>query len=269
MYDNLLYNFNETQIGDTLSMVTALKDSCTIDTLAQNNFIELGNLPINPMLYSHNLNDDIITFVVITLIGIVSVVWYLLPERFLSIFSLKSIKQIQRDGNSASNAPGLIITSLFWIIFIVSVSAFLFLFLHRFFYDAISEASDYQVFKYIIVVISSLFVFRYILIYTTAFIFQTGKMMKQQVITDRNIQLITGILLLPIILIVQYANGDILIYAVIASLLILQAYRLIQIAIIGNSSSVFSAFHIILYLCALEIVPILVLLRLINFDLYL
>jgi len=266
MYDSLLYNISVLPVSDTSIVISAVDDSSTFTKLEQGSFLELGNVQINPILQTVNISDDIITYVIISLIGIISIIWFLLPERFLTIFSFKSMKQIQRDVDSASKAPGLLITGIFWVTFIASSSIFIFLTFSKFFRNTFAEITDYQIIKYILLVIISLFLYRFALTYTTAFIFQTEKMMKQQVIIDRNIQLITGILLLPIILLLQYVSGDILIFIVIGSIALLQAYRIAQIVIIGNSSSVFSALHIILYLCALEIVPLLVLLRLINND---
>ncbi len=264
MYDSLPYNFNVLLVGDTALASDTIKDSSTLTNMIPVNFLQTNSINIIPELLVYNSNYDIITYIVIALVGFISIIWYVLPDRFVTIFSLKSISRIQRDGDSASKKPGLFITSFFWLNFILTLSIFLFLVLHEFFAINISSVSDFIVVRNILIVIMGLFLYRFILGYSTAFIFQTQILMKQQVVIDRNIQLSTGVLLLPIILLILYSSNDLLIYFVIATIVILQIYRLGQIVIIGKSSTVFSALHIILYLCALEIVPVLVLLRLIN-----
>jgi hypothetical protein len=266
MYDSLFYKLNVLLVSDTSVVVNAIDDSSTYTKSAPDNFLGLSNIQINPLLHTQNISGEIITYVVISLIGIISIVWFFLPDRFLTIFSFKPIKQIQRDVDSASKAPGMFITSLFWLNFIVALSIFLFLTSRKFFSDQVTGITNYGIIKYIIIAITSLVLYRFVITYLTGYIFQTEKMMKQQIIVDRNIQLVTGILLLPIILLMQYASSEILIFVVVGAIALLQVYRIAQIAIIGNSSSVFSALHIILYLCTLEIIPILVLLRLISND---
>ena len=264
MYDSLPHNFNSLFVSDTTLIYKTVVDSSTLTSVNPVKFLQSTSVNFNPELIVHNSNIDIITIVVIVLLGIISVIWHVLPEKFMAIFSLKSISNIQRDGDNASKKPGVLITSLFWLNFIIAISIFLFLVLHEFFSIRVLNISDYQIFKDILVVIAGLFFYRFVLSYTTAFIFQTQQLMKQQVVIDRNIQLSTGILLLPIILLMLYANNVLMVYIVVSIIALLQIYRLGQMVIIGKSNVVFSALHIILYLCALEIVPVLVLLRLIN-----
>ncbi|MFK5856279.1 MAG: DUF4271 domain-containing protein [Bacteroidota bacterium] len=264
MYDSLLYHFNLVMIGDTAIINKAVADSNALPKLAEVNFLQANNIQIVPIPLTHNHEYDIITYVVVALLGIISVVWYVLPERFVTIFSLKSARRIQREGDFALKAPGKIISTIFWVNFIISVSIFVFIILRDSQSDKLLNISDYLLFEYIIITLSILFFYRFVLTFGTAFIFQTQKLRSQQVLIERNIQLITGILLLPIILLFLYVDTDFLIYLVVGAIVILQVYRLVQIAIIGKSSSVFSALHIILYLCTLEIVPILVLMRFIN-----
>ena len=77
----------------------------------------------------------------------------------------------------------------------------------------------------------------------------------------QNILFITGVFLLPIILLEVYTGFEILLIFAIVMIVLLQLIRLIKTFVIGKSISMFNALHIILYLCALDIVPVLVLIR--------
>jgi len=264
MNDSLLYYLNVILISDTAIIENAVSDSNAIDQTVSVNFLKISNISINPEPIVSSTNFDVITYSVILLLGIVGITWYILPDRFLTIFSIKPLSKIQREGNSSANNPGLFFVGLFWIIFILSLSFFSILVLYEFYATEVVNISHFQIFSIITASIIALFLYRFILSYWTAFVFQTQKLLKLQIIINRNIQLIIGILLLPVSLIIIYTNVSLISYFAIATILAFQAYRIIQIVLIGNSSTVFSAFHIILYLCALEILPVLVLLRLIN-----
>jgi len=269
MNDSLLYHLNVLILSDTVITKDTVSDTIAINMQEIVRFVQINNVNIAPKLIASNTNFDIFTYIIFFLLGVIAIIWYKIPERFFTIYSLKSASKIQRDrdGDSISKKPGFFFTGLFWLIFIISLSIFSILILNEYYAIEILKIQGFQIFKLTITSIIGLFVYRFILSYWTAFFFQTQNLLKLQVIIDRNTQFITGILLLPISLLILYTNVGFIFYIVITAFVILQAHRIVQIAIIGNSSAVFSAFHIILYLCALEIVPILVLLRLINNDL--
>ncbi len=102
MYDSLPYNFNVLLVGDTALTSDTIKDSSTLTNMIPVNFLQTNSINIIPELLVYNSNYDIITYIVIALVGFISIIWYVLPDRFVTIFSLKSISRIQRDGDSAS-----------------------------------------------------------------------------------------------------------------------------------------------------------------------
>ncbi len=262
MNDSMLFQQNINIIDDTVMANSAITND-TITQISFGNFFQSSNIQINPVEHFSNINYDYITFVVFALLGIISIVWYLLPEKLLTIFSIKSIDKVQRNSSSTSSNLGIILSSLFWINFIISTSFFVVLMISKLYNETIYALQN-QTYVYILATLTSLFLYRFLLTYTTAFVFRTQKMMKQQVIIDRNVQLISGIMLLPIILLIIYIKGSVILYFAIGLFVVLQVYRIIQIAIIGKTSMVFSVFHIFLYLCTLEIVPIVVLIGIIN-----
>ena len=89
-------------------------------------------------------------------------------------------------------------------------------------------------------------------------------MRREQVLMSRNILFITGVILLPFVFILLCSGSIIPVYFAIVIALLLQLIRIVKTFVIGNSDTMFSALHIILYLCALEIAPVLVLVRLIG-----
>ncbi|MEO5641960.1 MAG: DUF4271 domain-containing protein [Bacteroidia bacterium] len=75
---------------------------------------------------------------------------------------------------------------------------------------------------------------------------------------------IIGLVLFPICLLLAYARqipAEILIWSGIVSWCFILIYRLLRIILIGISNSSVSFFYIILYLCTLEIIPFVVILK--------
>ena len=264
MYDSLLYHFNVLKVGDTAIVSRAVVDSNSMIQPLPVNFLQSGNVQISPIMHLDNPNIFVITITLLILLGIISVVRYFLPDRLSLIFSMKSESQLQRSGESNAKVPGTLITGFFWLNFIISTGIFILLLLKMFFEKEIVDFSDYNLLSYIYLTILVLLLYRIVIIWGAAFVFQTQKLMKVQVTASRNIQFLTGVLLVPVILLMLYFDGNFITYTAIAVIVLLQLFRLVKIVIIGKSSTIFSALHIILYLCALEIVPVLVLMRLIG-----
>ena len=264
MVDSLLYQYNDTVIGDTMT-TNIIIDSASIGN--QNlpiNFLQSSQIDINPILHISTFNSDVITYLLLVLLGINIVIWYFLPDKFLSIFSLKPNSQLQRSVESSAKDLGALIVGVFWINFILSIGIFILFILESFFTNEISGLSQFEILSYIFLFIGGLLLYRFIIMFGAATIFQTQKIMKQQVVLGRNIIFITGVFLVPVVLIILYTGSNIIIYTTIVIIILSQAYRLMLIVIIGKSNTIFSALHIILYLCTLEIVPVLVLARLIG-----
>ncbi len=73
-----------------------------------------------------------------------------------------------------------------------------------------------------------------------------------------------GLVLFPVCLLLAYARqipAEILIWAGIVSWCLILIYRLLRVILIGVSNSSVSFFYIILYLCTLEIIPFVVILK--------
>jgi len=264
MNDSLLYHFNILKVGDTTIVSNTVADSNAIIQPLPINFFHATNVQINPVLNSDNSYILIITCVLLVLLGIISTIRYFLPDRLSMIFSLKTEKQLQRTENSNAKVPGTLITGFFWINFLISTGIFIFILFQRLFENQIIGLSDFEVMSYIFFALIGFFAYRFVVIFGAATIFQTHNMMKQQILISRNILFITGVFLVPVILLILYVASSLFIYVALVVIAFMQAYRMWIIVIIGKSSAIFSGLHIILYLCALEIVPVLVLIRLIG-----
>lgn len=268
MGDSIPNLFNTTVINDSIIFNDILiADSVSVDSMPVKevvNFLKLGDIVIKPMVKTINSEVDIITYILIALLGIIAVIWRFMPGRFSMIFSLKTDNQFPRSGGSNVVVPGTLITGFFWINFIVALAIFSYLLIQTYTINVIAELALFQLFGYIFLLIGSLLLYRIIIIFGTAKVFQTQKMMQQQMTVGRNLQFISGVILVPIIILIYYLNVPQLIVFTLVVLAFLQIIRVGKIILIGKSNTMFSTLHIILYLCALEMVPVLVLIRMIG-----
>lgn len=263
MYDSLIFQYSGSVDHDSVQLM----DSIQSDTiLAQEvlSFIQLEKVNVEPVVHSVSPEYDYITYILFALIGVIAVIWHFMPDRFSMIFSLKTEKNFQRIGDTGIKVPGTMITGFFWFNFIIVTGLFILILLQSFFSDHLNNLPFIQLLGYIYLFFGSLLLYRVIVIYGTALIFDTRKMMQQQVVTGRNVQFVTGVFLAPIIILMIYSKNEYLLYISLGFIALLQLIRISKIMIIGKSSTMFSVLHIILYLCTLEIVPILVLIRLIG-----
>jgi Domain of unknown function (DUF4271) len=77
----------------------------------------------------------------------------------------------------------------------------------------------------------------------------------------------TGLILFPVSLMLAFAwqvSRDVLVWTGIVSILLMLIYRTLRLILIGMGTSTVSFFYIILYLCTLEILPFLILFKILG-----
>lgn len=263
MNDNLLYNLNVLGIVDT----TLVSDTISTDTIIVTEvvkFLQTETMHLAPIAQKFHPDTDIITYILLVLLGVIAVIWHFMNDRFSTMFSLKTDSLFNRLDERNAVVPGTIITSFFWFNFIISTGFFCYLIVRTYFSEYVSQFAFFELMAYIYLIICSVLIYRIIVIYGTSLVFETQSLMHQQVITGRNIQFITGVILTPILILILHVNSSFVIFFTLGVIILLQTARILKIMIIGKSSTIFSVLHIILYLCALEIVPVLVLIRMIG-----
>jgi hypothetical protein len=108
------------------------------------------------------------------------------------------------------------------------------------------------------------FLIRFLFIYLSGFLFRTADLASKQMRENFRIDLIQSFLLIPILIVVANTSFTYILYAGMFLIAAVVAYKWMLTIIIGLKSSKISLYHNILYLCALEIIPVIVLLKLIE-----
>ena len=207
---------------------------------------------------------DIVSYVLVGLLVIAAFIWYLFPDRMLAIFNIGRSRRNYSEYEIQKNVPGTFIIGYFWVVTVIALSFFLFEVLKIFFPETVALNNDLILILKILLLVVGFILFRVLLEYTTAFIFNTFNLLELQFDFAGKIHLTSGILLLPALLLLIYVKTKLVIIILLILFALTQVFRIGILIRVGKSSPMFSALHIILYLCTLEIVPVMVLIRLIK-----
>jgi len=210
-------------------------------------------------------NGDWVTLLLLLGFILLAISKFIFRKRFSDLF--KSLwarnysNQLMRDGNVFREQFGLTMFGLY----IVSIPLFyslstIFLFPEYKFTLSILIVIQYTALSII------LWSYRILFIKTTAFIFKTPKQ-SDEILTQLFIfNLLSGVAVLPFITLFYYSEMPIFLILGIAIWCFMQIYRFVRLFVVGFSYSIFSGLHLFLYLCTLEIVPIIILVKVVcNF----
>lgn len=212
--------------------------------------------PDAPLMESHN-SELVFIILMFTLIG-VAILTYNFNRRFKqsiqSFFQFYSLHQLTRDGNFITERVGITL----YAIFLICLSLFT--------YEANFYLSDgllftdqgIRLFIKILVGYTLFFSVKSGINFIVGRIFETHEAAYLLVLDDFIISCVSGLILIPILFLTTYSPTPAIFYTGIIILVFTFIYRMIRAVAIGINVSQFSLFYLFLYLCSLEIVPILV-----------
>lgn len=205
-----------------------------------------------------------IMYIVLVLLALIAVTWYFAPERIRTIlyFSVGKAKQ-ERKGLSV-NPPGIVINTLMFLNYLIALTIFIFLVTKQFLPLYITRLSTEEFIVSVTAIILAVFFYRLIHMAFSGFIFNTQTASHTQIAFYRKVNFSLGILLVPMIFFIILTGAKFLLAAGLIILLSAQILKWVQTFFIGISIPGFSVFHLIMYLCTLEIIPVVVLIRLLD-----
>ncbi len=217
---------------------------------------------VEELLYVSNL--EWMSYLVLGMLALIAMLWYFVPDRLTSVFHVPEFSKKSRSKDVAQYSPGLAINAILSLNFIMALSMFSYFIIKFYFPYTIKGLSLFQVFGAIAALILLLYLFKYSLITITGFTFNTRQASKYQKRVFSNVNNLLGILLLPLLFfLTNWTEPNLLIAGIIlvTSAQILKWYSSFFIVI--SLPGIF-VFHFIVYLCTLEIIPLVVIIKLLN-----
>lgn len=129
---------------------------------------------------------------------------------------------------------------------------------------AFSEENPYLMLSRLLAAFAALWLIKDVLILSVGNIFKAPVSSFLNVINKFVINVLTALVLLVFVVLDFYLENKIFLYVPAYLLVLLYIYRLIRTFIIGRKVEGFFSFYIILYLCTLEILPVLFLYKVIE-----
>jgi hypothetical protein len=220
------------------------------------------------MLPQNRPTDSSATYITLWIIFcllILSLAKFLFPLRFretlMAIWESRFYNQIEREGGLMNNW----VSFFLFLNFLFCVSLLLYLSLPlSYFAPAISRIHPLLFLAYGLGGAAVFYLFKYIMMAFGAWIFNTygptGSYLRVILLTNQ----FMGIILLPIVIIAFYNPYVWILYIGWGIVVLLALYKVVRVSAIGWKISDISAYHLILYLCTIEIAPVLFLVKLSN-----
>lgn len=202
--------------------------------------------------------------VVFCLFSAVGVVRMVFPADFNLIvdafYNERTLQQVSKEDNMLTSWPYIFL----YLIFSLAFGLFILLIESAFVHYHLLNFENYL---RVSLVVSILFIVKILLIRFVSFVFELDKLVREYVTVLYLVYFNSMLFLMPFLLIllfvpVEYFKIVLILFSVIVSILFVYRFLRTFFRLFGNLT--FSVFYLILYLCALEVAPVLILVKLLS-----
>jgi hypothetical protein len=204
-------------------------------------------------------DKDLLFYAIILLLFLYGFIVNVFPQyipKLFSQFSQSSLRMLQNREQLLQNSIASLIMNMS---FIMSFSLFSTLII---FNDHLLPINFWEGYFYMCLFFTSLYTVKYICLTIAGYVFNTKDLVQTYIFVVFMINKVLGVLFIPFILILAFAKPLLHIYAIFGAsflLILLVLYRyLFSLTSVRNKLHI-SSFHFFLYLCAFEILPLLIL----------
>lgn len=178
-------------------------------------------------------------------------------QLFRAVISRHNVNQLVRDGNLAEER----LTPALALIYLSSLSVVIWQAVHPQISGWLNLSRQWMPFLVIVVAISLLWVLKLFVIRLTGYIFRTRQDISELILTNLIFSGLAGLVTLPVVIAGFYTGNMLLLKIAGITILLFILLRFIRSLLVGLSAQTFSAVYLFLYLCTLEILPLLFLYR--------
>jgi len=187
-----------------------------------------------------------------------------MPDQFHYEISFGDRFSFSRKSTPAVSAPALVVDVFYLLNFFFAVSLVTYLFFQQYVTYLFFAYGPMELFLFILIAYGLFWTYRRFFIKVISFIFNTTSLAEQQLKIDQTVENLLSVMLLPLLLLSMFTSTDFFLIFAILLALSMQVFRWVQTISIGISNTGFSAFHFILYLCSLELVPMLIVIKVLS-----
>lgn len=221
-----------------------------------------------PVYISKSPSKDFLTLWIILSLIMIGITRYLFPlrfkENFLASFTGRYFNQLDREGGLMNNWASFFLFLNFLIVF----SLLIYLSIEKWSNYAIVDNTPFVlIISYILVAIALFYLIKYLLVFFIAWVFKTKTATESYFLNILLINQSTGIILLPVLVLSIYNPGLNLMLPSWILLIIVSLFKIIRGAYLGYKTLDFSVYYLILYLCAIEFAPLILIIKFVQVSL--
>jgi len=186
-----------------------------------------------------------------------------LSQMIKAVFAKNYMNQLIREGNFFKERVSLLLLINYALI----IPLFIYFSFELLFpFKGISK--NIQIYSCILLISFSIWIFKILVVKLNSIIFKTPKPAYEILLYIFINNLILSLIILPLISIYYFTQIELFLFFGLGISLSIYIIRIIREFMIGLSYSIFSVLHLFLYLCCLEIIPVVILIKIIS-DYYL
>mgnify|MGYP006288888257 FL=1 len=180
---------------------------------------------------------------------------------YSGLISRPIFRQLLRDGQLLPQAAKLPLLFAFLLV----ITVFIFQLNSKFPFISFPGYTGTTMNVLIVFVLFGIFeISRFILIRIIGFIFRTGWVVREFITNNIFFHTLSTLLVLPLLIISIYARTDLILFFAAGILAFLFIFRLMRGLLIAFEVKSYSGYQIFLYLCALEILPVFILIKILT-----
>ncbi|MCF6342100.1 MAG: DUF4271 domain-containing protein [Bacteroidales bacterium] len=225
-------------------------------------FLQTKSVKIEPLI-KETFQHEWMSGLLLLLLLVIAVLWFVAPGRPVGVYRMKYA--FSKPEKTALQGFGFLSPFLFYVNYLLSGVLFSLLITGQFFGETGNMAAPGPFSLLIASAFVAYSLYRLVFISVAGFLFKTEPTAKQQIRLYISLDNLTGFLMLPVLLLILFTEGQLFFYFGLLLLLIANAIKWFQTIALGKSISQFRLYHLIVYLCTLEIIPLLLLIKLVQY----
>lgn len=183
-----------------------------------------------------------------------------ISQLFRAVFARHNLNQLLRDGAVVTER----ITPALMFIYLISASTLIITYLRPYKLTFPGGGTPFLLFSIIAGGLFILWLLKLVVIRVSGKVFRTRSESEEYLVTNLIYNIASGLLAFPFVFAGYYADNQISIYIATGIFLIGITLRFVRSIFVGLSAQTFPVIYLFLYLCTLEILPLLVLYKLIS-----
>ena len=225
-------------------------------------------IPVHDSPQVHKVsNPDWLFLILILVLGVLTYLRVFYRKNFFQIiaacFNNNLTNQIVRDENLLMQRASVMLNITFSIV----SASFIYLLSIHYDWSLDGMGTGFIRFVFLAVIVSATYTLKFLVLRLCAFLFNLGREMATYTFNIFIINNLLGLTLIPFLALLLFGNlvNDAALYVIALGLAgVAYLYRIGRGVLVAVSYPGFSPFYLFLYLCALEIAPLLVLVKLVS-----